>query len=110
MTRGSTGVVAAQSAVRPGTDLPRHARLMAAVHDAVIYRPGVTDSSTTAADALALGAGVCQDKTHLFIASARAAGIPARYVVGYLMDEEAPLAEGEREAGAAHVDLTSGRV
>ncbi|GAB2936694.1 GAF domain-containing protein [Rhodococcus aerolatus] len=29
-------MVAAQSAVRPGTDLPRHARLMAAVHDAVL--------------------------------------------------------------------------
>ncbi|HSF94764.1 MAG TPA: transglutaminase family protein [Thermohalobaculum sp.] len=87
-----------------GTDpLARMHALSAAVHDAMVYRPGVTDSGTTAAQALALGAGVCQDKTHLLIAAARAAGIPARYVVGYLHEESAPL--GETHAWAeAHLD------
>lgn len=73
--------------------LTRMHALSAAVHEAMIYRPGVTDGGTTAAQALALGAGVCQDKAHLFIAAARAADIPARYVVGYLLDNESPLAE-----------------
>ena len=62
------------------------------VHEAVIYRPGVTDPSTTASRVLETGAGVCQDFAHLFIAAARSLGIPCRYVAGYLHDED--LADG----------------
>lgn len=51
---------------------------------AIAYRPGVTESHTTAAEALALGEGVCQDHAHALIAVARLRGIPARYVSGYL--------------------------
>lgn len=76
-----------------GEPLERMHALSDAVHEALVYRPGVTDPETTAAQALALGAGVCQDKAHLFIAAARAAGIPARYVTGYLLDAAAPLHE-----------------
>lgn len=54
-----------------------------AVAGAVAYRPGATHVQTTAAEALALGRGVCQDHGHVFIAGCRAAGIPARYVSGY---------------------------
>jgi transglutaminase-like putative cysteine protease len=54
-----------------------------AVAAAVAYRPGATHVQTTAAAALALGQGVCQDHGHVFIAGCRAAGIPARYVSGY---------------------------
>ncbi|MEM6744642.1 MAG: transglutaminase family protein [Pseudomonadota bacterium] len=56
-----------------------------AVREAVDYRPGATDADTTAARALALGAGVCQDHAHVFLACARAMGAPARYVAGYLL-------------------------
>ncbi len=49
----------------------------------VVYRAGATHVGTTAAEALALGAGVCQDQAHVFIAACRAAGLPARYVSGY---------------------------
>ena len=59
--------------------------LSAAVSDAVQYRAGVTTSNTTAAQAFALGAGVCQDHAQVFIAAARSIGIPARYVSGYLL-------------------------
>ena len=38
---------------------------------------------------LATGAGVCQDFAHLLIALARARGMPARYVSGYLMPRRA---------------------
>ena len=59
-------------------------RLSAAVSDAIAYRPGATEAHTTAAEALALGEGVCQDHAHALIACARVAGLPARYVSGYL--------------------------
>jgi transglutaminase-like putative cysteine protease len=54
------------------------------VADAIAYRPGATHAHTTAAEALALGEGVCQDHAHALIACARSRGIPARYVSGYL--------------------------
>ncbi len=59
-------------------------RLAAAVADAIAYRPGATHAHTTAAEALALGEGVCQDHAHALIACARVLGLPARYVSGYL--------------------------
>ena len=62
--------------------------LMQAVADAVDYKPGATDAKTTAAEALAQGEGVCQDHSHILSAVARAAGIPARYVSGYLFADE----------------------
>lgn len=43
-----------------------------------------TDTGTSAAEAFAIGHGVCQDFAHIFIASARYLGVPARYVGGYL--------------------------
>lgn len=51
------------------------------------YTKGVTHVGTTAGEAFALGAGVCQDHSHVFIACLRDMGIPTRYVSGYLYDE-----------------------
>jgi transglutaminase-like putative cysteine protease len=62
--------------------------LAGAVAGAIAYRPGVTHAHTTAAEALALGEGVCQDHAHALIAVARWAGLPARYVSGYLFATE----------------------
>lgn len=64
--------------------LDRMIALMERVRDRVDYRTSVTDTMTTAAQALASGAGVCQDHAHLFIAAARVLNVPARYVGGYL--------------------------
>lgn len=74
--------------------------LMAGVHAAIDYRPGTTDSETTAARALALGAGVCQDQTHVFVAAARLLDAPARYVAGYFLgrDPAEPAADGDADA------------
>lgn len=55
---------------------------------AVTYQGGTTDSQTTAEQAIANGAGVCQDHAHIFIAAARQLGFPARYVSGYLMMDD----------------------
>lgn len=69
--------------------------MAAAVGDAIDWVPGATDAATTAAQALAAGQGVCQDHAHALIAVARSAGMPARYVAGYLFD-------GKDGAEAAH--------
>ena len=58
--------------------------LVAGVRNAVAYEPGVTDVSHSAVEALDLGVGVCQDQAHVYVACCRAAGIPARYVSGYV--------------------------
>lgn len=63
-------------------------RLSAAVSEAIAYRPGVTEAQTTAAEALELGEGVCQDHAHALIAIARLNDVPARYVSGYLHSTE----------------------
>jgi transglutaminase-like putative cysteine protease len=67
------------------TPLDNGHALARAVGDAISYRPGVTAAHTSAAEALALGEGVCQDHAHALIAAARSVDIPARYVSGYLM-------------------------
>jgi len=58
--------------------------LAKAICDAVKYETGATEVTSTAAQALSIGRGVCQDHAHLFIACCRACGVPARYVSGYL--------------------------
>ena len=78
--------------------------LSAAILEAVEYTPGATDTKTTAAEALALGSGVCQDHTHVFLAAARAAGVPARYVSGYLHMPDTEMQEASHAWAEAHVD------
>ncbi|MEQ8935984.1 MAG: transglutaminase family protein [Amphiplicatus sp.] len=58
------------------------------VRAAVDYQTGATDAQTTASQSLRLGAGVCQDHAHIFIAAARSRGHPARYISGYMFAAE----------------------
>jgi len=58
--------------------------LMGLVNAQIAFQPGATTTGVTAAEAYARRAGVCQDHAHITLAAARAAGIPARYVSGYL--------------------------
>lgn len=51
----------------------------------VTYVSGATTTETLAEEAVARGAGVCQDHAHIFIACARHYRIPARYVSGYIL-------------------------
>lgn len=71
--------------------------LSALVRDKVAYSAGHTDAATTAEGVLAAGHGVCQDHAHVFIGAARALGVPARYVSGYLMMND----RVEQDAGHA---------
>lgn len=57
------------------------------VHGRIAYFSGTTHSETSAAEALALGTGVCQDYAHVFIACARLLDLPARYVAGYVLED-----------------------
>jgi len=59
------------------------------VRDSFRYATGATRVHSTVHDVLAAGAGVCQDFAHLLIALARARGLPARYVSGYLIPADA---------------------
>ncbi len=74
-------------------------RLMDLVSENVVYTQGSTGVTTTAAEALEGGTGVCQDQAHVFIAAARVLGIPARYVGGYLcvdgLDSEGRLSHSQ---------------
>jgi transglutaminase-like putative cysteine protease len=57
------------------------------VNRSMTYRYGVTGVRTTAAEALAQGAGVCQDYAHVMLAISRACGLPSRYVSGHLLGQ-----------------------
>ena len=59
--------------------------LSRAILHRVEYTIGATHPGTSAEESFAARAGVCQDHAHIFIGSARAMDIPARYVSGYLM-------------------------
>jgi len=54
------------------------------VHGQLRYVSGTTGVHTTAVEAWESGSGVCQDFAHLTLTLLRSAGIPARYVSGYL--------------------------
>ncbi|HVF13283.1 MAG TPA: transglutaminase family protein [Acidimicrobiales bacterium] len=71
------------------------------VKDRLRYEKGTTDVTTPAPDVLRQGSGVCQDFAHVTLALLRAAGLPARYVSGYLHPhEEADL--GTALVGESH--------
>jgi transglutaminase-like putative cysteine protease len=58
--------------------------VMKRLGERLAYKKGVTSSATTASSVLDLGAGVCQDFSHVALALLRILGIPARYTSGYL--------------------------
>ncbi len=54
---------------------------------ALSYAHNVTDIRTPAAQALALGYGVCQDYAHIMLTLCRLCELPARYVSGHMLGE-----------------------
>lgn len=67
-----------------GSVLDQMHKLLGALYTTMKFDPDPTHVHTTAAQALALKRGVCQDLSHIFIAAARTLGIPARYVSGHM--------------------------
>jgi transglutaminase-like putative cysteine protease len=91
-----TRLTAAHDRIRRGAEelaasaewgLPLADRINDWVYQSMTYRFGVTGVRTTAAEALALGAGVCQDFAHVMLALCRACGLPARYVSGHMLGQ-----------------------
>lgn len=70
--------------LQPGARSHSLLALAEAICASVDYRTGATEVTTSAADALRLGQGVCQDHAHLFLSCCHVHGIPARYVSGYI--------------------------
>ena len=95
---------ALRSATEPDV-LSRAHSMCDAVADAIEYEAGATDASTSAAEALERGKGVCQDHAHALIALAHAADLPARYVTGSLLARDDGAAEDASHAWAEiHVE------
>ncbi len=79
------------------------------VNETLDYVRGATSVGTTSAEARTLGQGVCQDFSHLSLAVLRSAGLPARYVSGYLYPgREAPLDERVSAESHAWVEFWAG--
>jgi transglutaminase-like putative cysteine protease len=109
--RRETDLTTADDAVRElcasadATDLiDRLHQLMQGVHERVAYSVGETYTQTTAAEALKLGRGVCQDHAHVFISAARHMGLPARYVSGYFVTGDDDPAEAHHAWGEVWID------
>ncbi len=62
-------------------------RTVGYIRDQFHYEKGVTTAYSNLDDILTKGCGVCQDFAHLTIGILRLAGVPARYVSGYLSPE-----------------------
>lgn len=62
--------------------LERATYVMGAVHERLAYVPGATNVRTVAEEALAGGAGVCQDYAQVAISVCRGLGLMAKYVAG----------------------------
>lgn len=104
-----TGLTSADAAIRRlarkcASDNPLDAAhaLMHAVGEAIEFEKTATDTSTTAAEALAAGQGVCQDFAHVFITAARTLAIPSRYVSGYFVHGDGAT---DHEAGHAWAEV-----
>ena len=68
------------------------------VYDNFTYEKGITTVETTVDEILKYRKGVCQDFAHLLLQMLRTAGIPSRYVSGYIC----PNKDGLRGEGATH--------
>jgi transglutaminase-like putative cysteine protease len=78
--------------------------LSALIRARIAYETGRTHAATTAEEAVGHGYGVCQDHTHIFIGAARASGVPARYVSGYLLMNDRIEQEATHAWAEAHVE------
>lgn len=92
------------SAPAPDARLDFLHALSGLIRERVNYETGRTHSRTTAEEAMGQGAGVCQDHAHIFISAARASGIPARYVSGYLLMDDRIEQEATHAWAEAHVE------
>ncbi len=75
-------------------------RLNEAIFDSFDYKKGATDNQTTLSAIWKQKKGVCQDFAHLGLSILRTAGLPARYVCGYIETELPKAADGKTMIGS----------
>lgn len=104
MTAGNEEIVAyARESFRPGRPvLEAAADLTRRIYTDFRFTPGFTTVSTPLEVVMRERKGVCQDFAHLAIACVRAAGLPARYVSGYIETISPPGAEKLIGVDASH--------
>ena len=106
MTHAGRGVRALISGYKfdKGNAIASLHELSGLIRSALPYEDGHTGADTTAEQAIAIGNGVCQDHSHIFLAAARLLGIPARYVSGYLLIDGVTDQSASHAWVEAHVD------
>jgi transglutaminase-like putative cysteine protease len=70
--------------------LARVRKIVKWIHESIVFKPGSTNSTTTAQEVFVQRTGVCRDFAHLGITLCRALNIPARIVVGYVWFDVPP--------------------
>jgi transglutaminase-like putative cysteine protease len=101
-TRPGPGVEELVSLARSASNPEEAARGVAdRIRDRLRYERGVTGVHGSGEEAWSEGVGVCQDFAHIALGALRAAGVPARYVSGYLVPR-ADLGVGDSAEGESH--------
>ncbi len=96
---GGLAVAWARRWLRPDAALgPALEALNGEIHRFFTYDPSATENWTPLAQVWKARAGVCQDFAHIMLSVLRTAGLPARYVCGYI--ETDPPRNGRRLVGA----------
>ena len=77
-------------------------RLNEAIYNEFTYKSGATENSTPLTTVWRNKVGVCQDFAHIGLSVLRTAGLPARYVCGYIETDPVRAADGtpKRMVGA----------
>lgn len=104
LTASGAGIEKLLADLSKSAELDRMHQLMSLIGSRVRYEVGTTDVATSAEAALQQESGVCQDHAHIFIAAARASGLPARYVSGYLMMDDTSEQVASHAWAEAHLD------
>ncbi len=104
LTTPGEGIRDLAASIGDGTELDRLHRLTRTIGEKVTYSIGATDTGTSAEEAVKQGSGVCQDHAHVFAATARLLGFPARYVSGYLMMNDTVDQAASHAWAEAHVN------
>lgn len=110
LTQADTAITefaeAARASAGDGTDMVAvlH-QLLKDLNREITFDTSPTQVATTAAESFAMRRGVCQDITHIFIASARQLGIPARYIGGHFYRSDGVTVQDAGHAWAeAHIE------
>lgn len=103
-TQPGAGVREMVGGVQGETTLDWLHALSGQIRAAIAYEVGASHPGWGAEEAIAAGRGVCQDHAHVFIACARLAEIPARYVSGYLLLDDRTGQDAMHAWVEAHVE------